>query len=308
MSKRKTHEEYVVEVAKMHPNIEVIGTYIDAKTHILHRCKIDDCEWYAKPNNILNGKGCPRCSKKERRTHERYVVEVANINPDIEVVGKYVNARTPILHRCKIDGYEWTAAPFSILQGHGCSMCTGNRKYKHEEYVERIVEIDSNIEVVGEYIDSLTPILHKCKIDGCEWMARPSAILYGCGCPKCNISKGEKIVANWLDEYNILYEYQKMFDDCKNIHSLSFDFYLPKYNICIEYNGKQHYEPVDYFGGQKTFEKQVLRDNIKREYCKNNNIGLLEIPYYKNIDEELNKIYDLIMDGRMLRKGWLHES
>lgn len=65
-------------------------------------------------------------------------------------------------------------------------------------------------------------------------------------------------------------------------------FYLTDYNLAIEYQGEQHYRPIDYFGGKEKFEVQQKRDNIKRDYCKNNNINLLEIPYYKNVEEELN--------------------
>lgn len=294
MLKAKTHEEYVSELAVKNPDIEAIDAYIDAKTKILHRCKIDGYEWYAKPNNILNGRGCPRCSKKERKTHADYVEELTKINPYVEIVEKYINARTPILHRCKIDGYEWFAAPTSVLSGHGCSVCAGNKKYIHEEYIKKISKTNPNIEVVEEYIDGNTPILHKCKIDGCEWKARPSAILYGNGCPRCNASKGEKTIANWLDDNGILYSSQKMFEDCKNVHSLPFDFYLSEYNICIEYQGRQHYEPIEYFGGKKTFENQVLRDDIKREFCRKNNIPLFEIPYYSDLNKELLRLYEFI--------------
>ena len=56
MGRKKTHEEYVVEVAQLNPNIEVIGTYIDTDTKIQHRCKIDDHIWEAIPHNILKGK------------------------------------------------------------------------------------------------------------------------------------------------------------------------------------------------------------------------------------------------------------
>lgn len=302
MSKTKTHEEYVIELLLKNPDIEVVGTYIDVKTKILHRCKIDGYEWMAKPNNILNGRGCPRCSKKERKTYEDYIVELSKINPNIEVVEKYVNARTPILHKCKIDGYEWMTAPTNTLKGHGCPICAKNKKCEHEEYVEKVAKLNLDIEVVDTYIDALTTILHKCKLDGFEWMARPSAILYGNGCPRCNASKGEKMVAHWLEEKNILYEAQKIFEDCKNIHALPFDFYLSEYNICIEYQGKQHYEPIEYFGGQKTFENQVLRDNIKEKYCQKNNILLFKIPYYADIYDELEKMYGLMTNENMFEE------
>jgi hypothetical protein len=64
---------------------------------------------------------------------------------------------------------------------------------------------------------------------------------------------------------------------------------LPDYNICIEYDGIQHFESVDYFGGELGFINTQMRDNIKNEYCKNNNIKLIRIPYwdYENIDQIL---------------------
>ena len=66
------------------------------------------------------------------------------------------------------------------------------------------------------------------------------------------------------------------------------DFYLPKYNLFIEYNGKQHYEPIEYFGGQQYLEEQVKRDNYLLEYCKNNSIDILIIDYNKS-DTEIEK-------------------
>lgn len=93
------------------------------------------------------------------------------------------------------------------------------------------------------------------------------------------------MVAQILENNNIQYVPQYRFDDCKYKGQLSFDFYLPEYNICIEYQGKQHYVPIEYFGGQKNFETQIHRDNIKKEYCNKNNILLIDIPYtYNSID------------------------
>lgn len=296
---QKTHEEYVSKITKINPNIEVIELYQGNAIKILHKCKLDGCEWYAVPNNILHGKGCPVCGiisqqQKRRKPHEEYVREVNGINPDVEVIGQYVNNFTKILHRCKIDGYEWITTPHSILSGNRCPRCINKERYTQEEYSEKVKELHRNIEVVERYVNSHTKILHRCKIDGCEWHASPNNILNGTGCPLCNSSKGEKLVANWLEDKNIVYIPQMVFEDCKNINQLPFDFYLPDCNIAIEYQGKQHYEPIEYFGGQKTFENQTLRDNIKREYCKKNNIYLFEIPYYSNLDNELIRLYELI--------------
>jgi hypothetical protein len=64
MGKIKTHEQYIIDVAKINPNIEVLEKYIDSKTPILHKCKIHKNIWLARPNNILCGKGCAICAKE----------------------------------------------------------------------------------------------------------------------------------------------------------------------------------------------------------------------------------------------------
>lgn len=292
---KKTHEKYVEEVALINPNIEVIEKYINANEKILHRCKIDGYEWMSRPYSILSGQGCPKCAGHILKTHEQYIEELLVANPNIEVIGKYVNSHTKILHRCKMDGCEWMVQPNDVLQGYGCPRCAGNERYGHEEYIRRVSEISPNIEVVGVYIDNQTKILHRCKTDGCEWMPYPNHILRGCGCPQCNTSKGEKAIEAWIKKQNILYEAQKRFSDCRDKNPLPFDFYLPEYDICIEYQGQQHYESVEYFGGESKFKDQIKKDNIKKEYCQKNNIYLFEIPYYSNLDEELIRLYDFIM-------------
>lgn len=283
----------MAEVAIKNPFIAVVGRYINSETKILHKCLIDGHEWYAKPNNILHGKGCPKCTNHLRISHEEYVQKVATINPNIEVLGKYTYAKIPILHKCKIHKREWMSTPDSILHGHGCYDCANEKQSRdkikpHDQYVLELKQMNPDIIVIGEYKGSSTPILHKCLKDNYEWYLAPVNALNGCGCPQCSESFGERKIRQWLSKHNIDYVYQCKFEDCRDILSLPFDFYLPKLNICIEYDGKQHYEPIKWFGGQKSLEYTQRHDNIKNEYCKNNNIKLLRIPYYANIEEELN--------------------
>ena len=197
MPKKKTHDEYVAQVATINPNIEVLGNYMDSMTKILHKCKIDGYEWHVIPNSILQGTGCPECNRREQsekytKTHAQYVLEVSKLNPNIEVVGEYVGCEIPILHKCKIDGYEWMTKPSNILNGTGCPRCVKCEKYGHDEYVRRVSKINPNIEVIGIYIDAKTKILHRCKIDGHNWYAAPYHILRGAGCPICLKNKRTK--------------------------------------------------------------------------------------------------------------------
>ena len=103
------------------------------------------------------------------------------------------------------------------------------------------------------------------------------------------------MIKDYLYNHNIEFIPQKKFSNCKDIKELPFDFYLPFYNMAIEYDGEQHFFPVDFNGlgndyANKQFNKTTLHDRIKNEYCLKNNITLIRIPYYeiKNINNILN--------------------
>ena len=301
MSKKKTHEEYVQELLAKNPNVLVAEKYINMDTPTLHYCTSHDEYWKTTPYRALQGVGCKECKKEKFRqtrckTQQQYIKEVETINTNIIVVGQYIDAKTPIKHYCKTHDIFWDTLPDNILHGCGCVECgkdkIGNKNKKsHNEYITELEKINPNVEVMEEYIDANTAILHMCKIDGHKWYARPGNILFGKGCPQCNESHGEKQIRQWLDNHYIKYITQKTFDDCKNRRVLPFDFYISDYNLCIEYDGEQHYRPVDFFGGDERFQQCQYHDTIKTKYCKDNNIHLLRIPYFKNIEEELRAFF-----------------
>jgi hypothetical protein len=99
---------------------------------------------------------------------------------------------------------------------------------------------------------------------------------------------------------NVNFQRQYSFEDCKNKATLFFDFGIldddNNLKCLIEYQGEQHYKISNYFGGQKNFEKQQENDSIKRQYCINKNIKLIEIPYweFKNLSTLLYQhIFDI---------------
>ena len=292
--RKKNHQQYLEDLNCINPNIVAIEQYITSKTPIMHMCKICGYKWKTKPNTVLCGRGCPKCGGVNRRSHEDYVQEIQQINLDIEVVGNYINRTTKILHKCKKCGYKWFVAPGSILSGHRCPKCMRVAPKTQEQYITEVLNKTTDIEVVGHYINIYTPILHKCKVCGNEWFTSPNNILYGYGCPRCNKSLGEKKIIQWCNDNNINYIPQYKFDDCRDKKPLPFDFYLPEYNLCIEYDGDQHFRPVDFSGRDKEralsqFATIQLHDELKNKYCEQNNIPLLRISYKQNIEEELNK-------------------
>lgn len=90
-----------------------------------------------------------------------------------------------------------------------------------------------------------------------------------------------------MKKNKIKYKQQKTFKECKNVQVLQFDFYLPDYNCCIEYDGIQHFKPINFFGGDDFLKYIKQNDTIKNEYCKNTHIKLLRIKYDENINEKL---------------------
>lgn len=103
----------------------------------------------------------------------------------------------------------------------------------------------------------------------------------GCCCPTCTSSKGEHRVKLWLDKNCIEYIPQKTFYDLRGLKGglLSYDFYLPSFNLLIEYQGEQHKKGMR-FWDDSMYERQLEHDRRKREYAKIHNIKLLEIWYY----------------------------
>lgn len=109
-------------------------------------------------------------------------------------------------------------------------------------------------------------------------------------CDCCIKSKGEKFIYHWLAARNIKYEMQKTFADCKpDKRVLMFDFYLPDYNVIIEYDGEQHFRAVEYWGGEKQLLKNKIYDEYKNDYCAKHNITIIRISYKEDIEQRLNE-------------------
>lgn len=195
MPKRKTHEKFIEEMKIKQPNIEVLDKYIDSKTKIKCKCKVDNHIWYTRPNDLLQGKGCPKCARrnvanKERKSQEQFIEEMKVINSSIKVLGTYVKNNTKILVKCKVCNHEWEAIPNSLLKGCGCPKCYGNIKKNHEKFMidfkSKSIHAD-NIEILNEYKNARTKIKCKCKICGNEWETQPHNLLNGHGCLECTI-------------------------------------------------------------------------------------------------------------------------
>lgn len=205
----------------------------------------------------------------------------------------YKNSYTNIKIICSIHG-EFPQTPQGHLSGQGCKKCYGRLVSDTNSFIEQsnIIHNNKYDYLSVNYINSNLEVKIICKKHG-EFNQKPYIHLQGKGCSDCNESRGENKIKSILLNNNILFENQKTFDGCKFKNKLRFDFYLPKYNICIEYDGEQHFNEISYYGGKNKLYKTKIYDKIKTEYCKNNNIKLLRIKYNENIEDKLSFIFSL---------------
>lgn len=183
-----------------------------------------------------------------------------------------------------------------LLRGHVCNKCgniaIGKKNLKNKQNIHKLINKDGNVWLnPDEYTGTFDLNLKiKCK---CGKEFTTSLANYRHGITKCkscthSLSKGEETIKDFLDQNHISYEREKKFKDCKDKRPLPFDFYLPKENMCIEFDGIQHYKPIY---SDWRLEYVHKHDNMKTKYCKENHIDLLRIPYwdYKNINNILEE-------------------
>lgn len=283
--RRKTHEEYIVEVAKINSDIEVIGIYSGDEIKIKHRCKIDNHIWDATPHNILSGKGCPMCKSRNLRlnqakSHDEYVLELAEKRNNVIVVGTYVNNRTRILHKCKICGYEWMATPNTILSHSLCPVCAHKVIGSVPEYQNSIWANVNLRYALLKYINEdimkkYMPSSHhhiKIKCPSCSTVKDISIEKLCKGKFKCicddGVSFPNKFVFAVISQIHkdIVTEFSPSWANSKK-----YDIYLEKFNIIIENHGMQHYEDVQCW--KTILTDQQTNDALKETLALNNGIS-----------------------------------
>ena len=282
--------------------------YIDSHTEVEIICCNCNKSFPQRPYAHMNGEGCPYCYGNQPLNTEEFISKAKSLNNgenewryDYSKV-KYINYTTDVIIKCNIENHGYfKMSPSDHLNGRGCSKCANHFKYDTNSYIDECKYRFKNKFDYGEvnYISSHDTVRIKCNT--CNRYFKPIAtrFLQEGRCPYCNAYKGEYTVLCWLESHNINYVTQKIFDDCRyHEHGrLRFDFYIPSENLCIEYDGIQHFEPHDFtskLSEEESLEKfkiSQIRDQIKNDYCKKNEIKLLRIRYDENIEEKLNEYF-----------------
>ena len=290
MSKKLTTEQFIERAKSVHGNKYDYSKveYIDSKTKVCIICPKHG-EFWQIPFGHLNGANCPECNSKKKQTQEEIIDRFKQIHKDRYDYSKvkYKNILTDVCIICHKHGEFWQT-PHSHLKGSGCPKCakeyrTSNQYIKEEEVLKRIKEIHGDKYDYSKF--QYNGIMEKsciiCPKHG-EFLQTSHCHLKGSGCPKCKNSVLENTVRLFLDRHNIDYVYQyfpKFLND--GIGHQSLDFYIPKYNVAIECQGLQHYKPVELFGGEEQFRKQIELDRNKKELCEKNGIKIIYYSTYQ---------------------------
>lgn len=246
-----------------------------------------------KPSDHLSGCGCQACGMEmlgnsRRQNKEWFVKRAKKAHGDTYGYSlvEYLTSETKVKIICKTHGV-FLQTPYSHMIGQGCPKCRPKRiadskRSSTLEFIQKakIVHGDRFNYSRVKYVEAIDPVEIICKKHG-VFRQRPGNHLNGHGCSECNMSRGEALVGLALKQLGFKYLIQKAIRPKSSKGIQYFDFFIPKINAAIEYNGIQHYEPVDLFGGKEEFLKTQKRDKAKRIFCKRNDIKLIEIPYHK---------------------------
>ena len=273
--------------------------------NLIFKCK--KCKSIVKKSyqNINDESGCLECSKKERNrnrklTYENFLLKSKNnkyinqyILPDKEWFEENYTSqlKTYLNIYCKNCDKYFKKSVNEFLKGSGCSCVGRKRKLTQEEVIKNLKNIfpQYNYSKVS-YKNTTTKIEIICPIHG-SFFKKYNDMMQNQGCPLCSKenqrSKGEEKISQLLNKFNIKY-----INECKirNFKNLRFDFYLPDYNLAIEYDGEYHFKKIPKREDQ--FRKTKKRDFLKNKLCHIYKINLIRIPYYKfnNLEEYLIKI------------------
>lgn len=318
----KYSDEYLRRsILEKYPDIILPNGKLSEKIGIDFKFKNDDenVSYHATPKVILNSK---TKSFRLNWNLKLYKERLYKANPNIECKGEWINKQTKIEHFCKKHNVSFLIDPTHALRGQGCLQCKLDKigeakRHSHADYLLLLNEVNPTVIPLEEYKSGSKPLLHKCLKCGHIWSPFPQN-LYRLkeGCPKCSSSRGEKRIAEILEENDIQYTPQYRIVECRNKKPLPFDFAVFKNDKLLflcEFQGRQHYQ-ISQFGGMSqekakiVFEEMQSRDKIKFDFCKNNNIDLLIIKYtdYDNLENVLfnyfNK-YNLISGGKEENNG-----
>ncbi|AJI08873.1 MULTISPECIES: PDDEXK family nuclease [Bacillus cereus group] len=272
------------------------GEYINSNTHLMMAHHVCNTIYPVTPAKFLSGRRCPTCFGKHQKSTKEFKEEVYDlVGDEYEVIGEYVNSQEKIMMRHNVCGCEYPVLPSMFLHRSRCPNCFGNEKKTTEQFKQEVYDlVGDEYSVIEEYSGASNYIRMKHNVCRHEYSIVAVSFLRGTRCAQCKESKGERLINQILADKGIKFQRQYKFDKCRHINPLPFDFAIFKDEqvaALIEFQGRQHYQPIDYFGGESAFAETQIRDEIKKDFCKKMDIPLFIIPHweYESLEQLLQE-------------------
>lgn len=308
MARKLSQEEVLNKIREIHGDLYDLSkvVYVNKRTKFELICK-NHGSFLTSWDQVLRGQGCSICGKSNAAVNRRISFEdfLSNANKIHSSKYKYDKSSyrkisDHVRIKCPKHGWFEQRADAHIRQVQGCPECGfisqgDKRRMPVSEFIEKANKVHTGkYSYLKVHFNSNRDIVEiKCKKHGYFFQSATNH-LTGSGCPDCNNSKGENKVKQILTSKVIEFIQQKTFKDLKHHAMLKCDFYLPSYEVVIEFNGRQHYQEVKAFGGKKGFEETKFRDQLKRDFLASKGIKLLEIHYLdKEIDKTISSFLNL---------------
>ncbi len=285
--------DYVKKFIKDHGEKLVSKNITSSSDKMKVKCKKCNEIYTTCWHSYQRGVRCGLCSKYRKKTIDD-VRKLVESGGDSLISTVYKNTISKLDAKCGKCSNIFKTTYAKYRQGNRCPKCsliTGISKITHsQEFVESYIDQYGD-KLMSKYVRMDDKIDIKCgKCNEMFSMRFHSYKTNGCRCSCNTMSRGEREIYYYLITNNIKYTLQKTFKGCKNKIALRFDFYLPEYDLLIEFDGNGHFGEVDLFGGKKYFENKRKCDIIKNVFCIKNQKDLLRIPYtdIKNIESILD--------------------
>lgn len=299
-NKKLTKGEFITRAIKIHNN-KYDYSKVDYKNNSTKVCIIcpEHGEFWQNPNNHIRGAGCPKCSSSYCDVN-KFVEKAKQIHGndfDYNLVN-YKNAFFKVELVCNKCGNHFLVAPNNHLNGTKCPCCSWHIKSNTDNFIIQAKQIHGNKYDYSkvDYKTNDEKVCIVCPKHGEFWQT-PHNHLHGQGCPCCYSSRGETKIKNFLERNSItkfVYQYR-----CEWLGKQSIDFFFPEQKFGIEFDGEQHYRPVNWKGALteeqilERYNKVIRRDKRKDEKCVANGIKLFRIRYDEDIEKALTKILKL---------------
>ena len=273
--------------------------FVGWKEKIIITCPIHG-DFLQNPSNHLAGKGCSACAGILPLNNDTFIEKSKKIHGDKYDYSKvnYINRYTKVTIICPKHG-EFQMQPGNHLDGERCPYCAKKYKMPQYEFIEKVKEIYGNKYDYSKtiYNGASKNIVCNCPIHG-EFEKRACEFLQGKGCPMCGSEKHQsedRLFEFLKSNFDTFIERHKKFVWLGQKH---LDFYLPEYNIAIEYQGAQHFRQLysHKLNGEEHFRLQVKRDEEKYKLCKEHKLPLLFFTYEKNKTGIENYFTDILTD------------